>query len=213
MRHLRMLPLTLVACAVAAVFASAASAALPEFGVTPNKITLKSGAGELVGALTIKCKTDKGSGEVTGAKTTKVTVDFEGCTVLGIAANSEGDASGIILVAATGELCYLKGSTKAAPKVGLYSTLPAAVKIVSAGVKSEVKGSVIGEVLPLNKKSLTGTVEFAKANQTECFPENEGKGTAKKHTLEAKTGSGAFAKAEEVTKEEVTFEKEEEVKA
>lgn len=64
MRHLRTLSLALIACAMAAVFASTASAALPEFAVTPNKFSVKSGAGELVGALTITCRKDTSVGKV-----------------------------------------------------------------------------------------------------------------------------------------------------
>jgi len=214
MRYLRPLSLTLTACAVALVFASTASAALPEFNTGSDKFTVSSGSGVLTGALTLKCTKDKsnGAGAIKTTKTIGVTIDFEGCVVLGIAENSEGDASGVILATGLGELCYTEGSTKVAPKVGLLTTI-IPVKIVGGGVKSEVKGAVIGEVTPLNKKAIEGKVVYKKANFKECFTENENKGSAKKHTLEAKTGTGAFAKAEEETEELIRYALEIEVKA
>jgi len=215
MRYLRPLSLALTACAVALVFASTASAASPEFSTGSDKFTVSSGPGVLKGALTIKCTKDKSNsaGLIKTTKTITVTIDFESCTVLGIAANSEGDASGVILASGLGELCYIEGSKVGALKVGLLTTVTPNVKILSAGVKSEVKGAVIGEVTPLNTKKIEGKVVYKIPNPKECFTENENKGTAKKHTLEAETGGGAFAKAEEETEESVRYALEIEVKA
>ncbi len=201
MHKLRILGAMLIAAlAMTAVAAATASAAVPpEFNPAKGTFTATSGPGVLKGTLTIKCSSDKVSnGVITGAKTETATVDFEGCESLGVKVNSVGDTkgSGVILVATDGELCYINEKEKI---VGLYFTvLPTTgLEIEGVGLKSTVKGTVIGTVSPTNKKQTTGTVDIKKANLKEC-----GGKTAE---LLANLNGGAFAKAEEETEEKVTF--------
>src|SRR6202020_1509877 len=130
----RSIGLLVVALSLCAVAATAASAALPEFldNVAGNTYTVKSGKGSLkAGAFTIEAKTDTGSGEVTGAKTITATVNFESATLLGLAANSLGDAAKTILVKATGTLCYI---SKAEKTVGvLFTITPVHIEVPSVG--------------------------------------------------------------------------------
>jgi hypothetical protein len=218
MRSMRLATAIVVFAALGSLASTASAAlALPEFAITSDKFEAKSMAGEFKSAGTFKCTSDKiakaTGNEVTGMKTMTAKIDIEGCSILGISLNSEGDAKNVILAEVAGELCYILGSTKVAPKVGVYSKLVENVKFEGGGVKYQLTGAVIGVVTPLNKKSLTGAFTYSSPNPPECFPENENKGVPKQHSLLFKSGSGAFAKAEEQTTEEVTFEKDEEVKA
>jgi hypothetical protein len=204
MRIAKTLGLTIMAVLALSMIASAgASAALPEalVNVAGNTFTATSGAGELTaGELKIKCTSDTGSGSVTGAKTLTAEVHFAKCSILGLPANSLGDAAETILVTGLdGELCYIK---KAAPvEVGVFFTLltPVHIEIPSLGELVIVTGSVVGKLTPINS-SKTGpyTLEFPKT-PLQC----EGK-TAK---LSASQNEGAAKAATEVTTETVTFAK------
>ena len=195
---------------------SGTAMAVEPLGFNPETggFTGEGGAAKLTGPLTISCTAFSVlSGVILNKTHVDFTVHFTGCTVLGIPVNTSGDAKGVILLPLLGLLCYLPKSTKAALKVGLYTEIIETVKIEGAGAKSEVKGTVIGEVTPLNKKQKTGETIYKKTNPTECTTENEGKGTVKKAELLANFNGGAFSKGEEEATGKLTFEKETEVKA
>ncbi len=140
----------------ALVGASSASAALPEFLdiVAGNVFIVLSAETELIDlstGLAIKCKKDKGNGEIKDAKLLKASIDFEKCSVGGLAAQSLGDKGGtILLVNLDGHLCYIN---KADEDVGILFTLPAGgvhIEVPSLGELLAVKGSVVGLIQPIN---------------------------------------------------------------
>ena len=211
----RSLGLLVLAVALFAVTASAASAANPEFldgTVTGLTFTVKSGEGVLEDTATklaIKCEKDTVSlanGLVTGPKTIEITVDFENCTVAGLAENSLGDAAKTVLVALKGELCYI---SKAEKHVGILFTLtPVHVEVPTLGELLELKGTMLGLVKGVNKLEVGNTITF---NSTTASEKCEG-GTADQLSIE-KAHNGKPLAATETTTEEVTFDKDIEVDA
>ena len=205
----RSVGLMVLVMALFAVAATAASAANPEFldNVAGNTFTIKSGAGKLkAGAFTLECKADTGKGEITGAKTVSITIDLENCTLLGLAANSLGDPAKIILVAATGTLCYI---SKAAKTVGVEFTLtPAHTEIPSIGELVEISGTEFGDVQKVNTLSTANTVTI---NETTSKEKCEG-GTAVGLKAEKEHNKRPEA-ALETTIEELTFAKDIEIDA
>jgi hypothetical protein len=205
--------LVVIALALFAVAATAASAANPEFldNVTGNTFTATSAEGKLTAeGLTIICKADKvtlENGKVTGAKTISTVVDFEKCTIAGLAAQSLSDTEGKILVAATGELCYIgKASEK---HVGVFFKItPVHIEIPSLGELLEVKGSVLGLVKSVNTLSTANTVTISEATSKEVC---EVLGAPK---LESEKGhNGKPVPAIEATTETLTFDNDIEVMA
>src|ERR1700693_2191022 len=161
----RSLGLLVLAVALFAVAASAASAANPEFldgTVTGLTFTVKSGKGTLEDTATklaITCTKDTVSlanGLVTGPKTIETTVDFEECTVGGLAANSLGDPAKTILTDAKGKLCYISEKEK---HVGILFTItPFHLEVPSLGELLEVKGTALGLVKGVNKLEEANTI-------------------------------------------------------
>lgn len=198
--------------ALTAIASATSFAAAPEFLPNPaagTTFTGSSGEGELQikGGGTIKCKKDTSAGEITGQKAISATVKFEECKAIGFAANTSGDASGVILTSLSGELCEL---SKASKNVGAVLTLPANVVIEVPTVKQkiEVKGSVIGEIKPVAKKQKTGELVFTQKEGVQGQLKCEG-GTEK--VLLAKEAEKEFKQAGEQTSEALTFSKEIEV--
>jgi hypothetical protein len=210
-RNKRMRRLNLIGVGILAILAlsglasATAFAANPEFlPTTGQKFTITSGKGELVSGFAIKCNKDKGTGEITGAKTVTANVDFEECTVFGVAANSLGDPSKTILVKATGELCYIN---EAAKEVGVYFTPePVHIEVPLVGELDVVSGTAVAKAEPINKKSKTGKQVFPSTAIASCG----GKTAALKSE---KQENGKPESATEVSTEEVTFEKEVEIMA
>ena len=205
----RSIGLLVVALSLCAVAATAASAALPEFldNVAGNTYTVKSGKGSLkAGAFTIEAKTDTGSGEVTGAKTITATVNFESATLLGLAANSLGDAAKTILVKATGTLCYI---SKAEKTVGvLFTITPVHIEVPSVGELVEVSGTALGDVEKVNSLSTSNVVTLnEKTSKQKCEGGEKVELKAEKeHNKKPEAGL-------ETTTEELTFTKDIEVDA
>jgi hypothetical protein len=198
--------------ALAAIASASAFAVAPEFLPNPAKGTTfkgTSGKGELQikGGGTIKCESDTSTGEITGQKALTATVTFKECKALGFAANSAGDASGVILTALSGELCEL---AKASKTVGADLTLPAnvVIEVPVAKQKIEVKGSVIGEIKPVGKKQSTGELVFTQKEGVQVPTKCEG---GAEQILLAKEAEKEFKQAGEATTESLTFSKEIEV--
>lgn len=196
----------LAVLALTAIAASSALAALPEFlpgsGVT---ITGTSGKGalQIKGGGTIKCEKDVPLGEINGAKTAAIDVHFEGCKAIGFAANSVGDAAGVILVKGTGTLCYL---SKAAKTVGLSVEVSPTlqIEVPTAKQKIEVKGTIIGEAKPVNSSKTTGEVVFTQKEGVPGIEKCEGVAAP---VLLAKEAEKEFKPAGEETTEALTFSK------
>ena len=214
MRTLKLSTTLLVLLLAVGALASSALAANPEFldNVRGNTFTVKSGQGVLEDTATklaIKCEKDTVSlanGLVTGPKTIEITVDFENCTVAGLAENSLGDAAKTVLVALKGELCYI---SKAEKHVGILFTLtPVHVEVPTLGELLELKGTMLGLVKGVNKLEVGNTITF---NSTTASEKCEG-GTADQLSIE-KAHNGKPLAATETTTEEVTFDKDIEVDA
>jgi hypothetical protein len=154
----------LAVVALSAVLASAASA-LPAFNPGAFTFTGESGTGTLttLSGFTITCKSDTIlEGSVSGGTTFTVgDVHFKGCTFLGLEVNTKGDAAGIILLGKLkGSVCYI---SKAEKKVGAFLELEKTVVIEAVGSKSEVKGSLVGELKPVNTKTKAYTLVFSQS--------------------------------------------------
>jgi hypothetical protein len=211
--------LALALSAVAGIGATTASAApelLPDSGViTEYTFTAKSGAGELVdpvSGLSIKCKSDKitlASTKITSTTHFEADVDFEQCEAFKLAARSLGDVNdttepklGLILTKVLGLLCLFKDGSPL--EVGVFFELdsPVHIEVPLLGELLEVKGSVIGVFNSTDLNVLkTGvyTLKLAKPNPKEC----EGK---KASLIVEKEHLNPLA-AEEITTEEITFDK------
>jgi hypothetical protein len=206
--------LLVIALALFAIAATApASAANPEFldNVTGNTFTAKSGKGELKAAAPIVCQSDKitlENGKVTGAKTILVVIDFEKCAVAGFAPQSLSDTEGKILVAATGELCYIN---KAEKHVGvLFTITPVHIEVPSLGELLIISGTMLGLLKPPNMLSAV-TQPTLTINATTAKEKCEG-GVLDELTLE-KNHNGKPEAATETTTEELIFDKDIEVMA
>jgi hypothetical protein len=211
--------LALALSAVAGIGATTASAApelLPDSGViTEYTFSAKSGAGKLVAmpsGLTIECASDKvtlASTKITSTTHFEADVDFEKCTIGGLAAHSLGDVNdatggGLILTRVLGLLCLFKDGTAAELEVGVFFELdnPVHIEVPTLGQLLEVKGSVIGVFASADLNVLkagTYKLTLAKPNLKEC----EGK----KASLKVEVEHTNPESAEEITTEEITFDK------
>jgi hypothetical protein len=202
----------LASLTLTAIAAGSALAALPEF-LPGSGVTIKGSSGkgqlQIQGGGTIKCEKDKPLGEIIGFKTATVDVHFEGCKAIGFAANSVGDTSGVILVRGVGTLCYL---SKVSRIVGLLVEIAPTlqVEVPTAKQKIEVKGTVIGEVHPVNSSQTTGEVLFTQKEGKPGVTKCEG---LSESVLLAKEAEKEFKQAGEETVESLEFSKAVEVMA
>jgi hypothetical protein len=212
--------LTLSGMAVLAVLAftaisSATALALPEFLPAPEGKGIKlggtSGKGtlQIQGGGAVKCEADKILGELTTLTHATVDIHFEKCKAVGFEANSVSDEKGIILVKGLALLCYL---SKASKTVGLSVEVTPTLQIEVPTVKQkiEVKGTVIGEVKPVNVKQTTGEVVFTQKEGKPGIEKCEGQAAA---VLLGKEAEKEFKPAGEETVEKVEFSQAVEVMA
>jgi hypothetical protein len=188
--------------ALSAIGSTMATAALPEFLPKGVKFTSASGAGTLAfkGGNAITCSSDKNTGEITGTKTVTVDITFEKCSFFGILGlHSLGDAENIVLIPATGEICYIN---KTAKTVGLVLTPTSATHIETGGQLALVTGSLIGELKPVNTKSLSGelvlTEKSGEQTQLKCL------GGAETH-LSGSENEGTTKDASEATTDKIGY--------
>jgi hypothetical protein len=217
MQRLKVVRLVLLAAfAVSIVSVASASAALPEFtGPFPKTFTSTSGKGalETVGGKTVTCTSDTtDEGKITGEKTATAVVLFSGCKSGIVSCNSPGQAAGVIdTVPLTGTLGYI---SKAEKRVGLLlvpTTGELFVEFECTGfAKSKVKGAVIGELTPVNKKTKTFTLAFKQTKGKQAITKFEGGAT---EILESSLNGGAFEQAGEETTDTLTLTEEGEIKA
>lgn len=222
MQRIKVFGATLVALVALGAMTASASMALPEFSpATKQKFKGSGGAGELTtltGGVSIKCTANTLAGEIITALTATVSITFTGCTALGLAANSLGDAEKVILTGTlNAELCYINKTTKP-PEVGVYiSGVNSHIEVPSLGILINVAGSLIGQVTPVNTLTTLFTFNFAQSGAgdqkvTECTND-------KGEVLKGKLVSSKDAKHETlessaiVQKAEVTAEKAVEIKA
>jgi hypothetical protein len=205
----RILPLggALLAVLALAALSCATALALPEFLPNPEGKSIQfwgnSGKGQLQiqGGGTVKCEGDNISGELLTLTHLYIDIDFLGCKAIGFAANSVADKAGVILAKGLGLLCYI---FKLAKTVGLSVevTPTLQIEVPTAKQKIEVKGSVIGEVKPVNLKHLSSEVVFTQKEGKPGIEKCEGQAAA---VLLAKEGEKAFKPSGEETFERLEF--------
>ena len=170
MKSLKLIGLALMAVFALGAFAASASA---EEGFlvggegTPKTATLLGGKAVLETSQKskIECtKVDDTTLTFTNDKTATSTLLFLGCTSLGLAANSEGDAANTILVPVKFLVCL---DTKNAAgtltdEFGIAGEVVGTLKlkVPAAGIGIEVKGTALGAVLTKGSATLFN-VEFA----------------------------------------------------
>ncbi|HUA74309.1 MAG TPA: hypothetical protein VL988_06080 [Solirubrobacteraceae bacterium] len=162
MRGFKLVATLLAVLALGAIAAATASAA-PEFlpGAAGTTFTGKSKKAKLQvkeGA-TIECSGSKASGELLGKTTALFIVTFEGCKSLGLAANSLGDSSGIILVHVEAETCFINLSPLEAGLI--IKPLPVHIEVPAAEQLVLVEGDFAAKIEPINTSTTSGTLVIA----------------------------------------------------
>jgi hypothetical protein len=209
MRRVKLIGVAILAVvALSAVVSASASAAAPEFKPAEGKITATSGLSILQikgGNAIFECEKDILTITITGAKTTTFDWDFYGCKVDGIfEGNSPGDAAGTILIDGTDTLCKISGT-----RIGdALAITPVTVEV--AGKHSEVEGTVIGEVTPTGKKTLTGELILEQSGGAQKITKCEGE-TGTLIILANEETGGTKKEAGEATTDKLEDEKETEV--
>ncbi len=189
--------------AVALMISAAVSAsafANPAFLGAPKTLTGTSEEGELKdpsSGLVIKCKKDTiKSGEIENETNSKATVDFEKCTIGGLAAQSLGDKGGVILVPVTGTECYINKSAKEAGTLFTLASGGVHIEVPSLGELLVITGNTVGKDEPINTASETSTITVA--GNKSCEGQSNGLLIEKEH-------SGTTLAGEEVTTESLKF--------
>src|ERR1700691_33037 len=205
MKRFKIIGLCLVAAfAFSAVVASASVAALPEWhGPFPKPFTSLSGPGtlETAGAMKnkIKCASDGNVGEITAAKAGVVLVTFLGCKQGINPCRNEGTEN-IMTEKLKMTLGYINETTKLVgvalePEAGKKEPL-AKFHCDIDGVEAivEVKGSVIGDITPVNTLTDLYTLSFVQSKGVQAVQNLVG---GKKDTLEASLFEGPLQEAGE----------------
>jgi hypothetical protein len=208
MNRIKLVLLSVMAITAITAVASATASALPEFlpAGTLATFTSTSGPGTLESAsgTQIVCSADTNSGSITGATTVKLTIKFTGCKAFGfINCKTSGAGESEIVVNATGTLGYV---SKTGPKVGLaLAVTPFEFSCAGGLATGKVQGTLIGEVTPVNTKSLTGKLILTQSKGSQTIKLFEG---GSETQLEVSQNGGAFEKAGEQTTDTITFAEE-----
>ena len=209
MSRAKLVVVAAMAIVAISALASASASALPEFlpTTTKAKFTSTSGPGTLETSAKeqINCSADTNEGQILSATTFDVTIKFTGCKAFGIAnCSTTGAASGELVVKATATLGYL---SKTAKTVGAKLNVTEFEFTCAGGlVKGKVKGAVIGQLTPVNKKTKTGELILKQTGGENEFQHFEGEATLSK--LESSKNGGAFELAGEETTDTITFAEE-----
>jgi hypothetical protein len=166
MRRKVFLVSTTLAVLALAGLACATAFALPEFLPNPEgkgiKISGTSGKSQwqTIDNATIKCESDIILGDFISPTHAVIDTHYEKCKHLGFSTNSVTDAVGVILIKHLALVCYI---SKAAKTVGLIAEVNPTVQIETptAKIKTEMKGSSIAEVKPVNIKQTTSEWIFS----------------------------------------------------
>jgi hypothetical protein len=192
MMHFRLLCWAmLMACAIGAITANAASAAKITYSGS-GRFSVTSGSGKLetAGGTQLACKSDVGSGQLgkSPATTAALTVSFVGCEFLGKKCTSSGGTTGLLdtvkLLATFGEV-KTKEVAGALLKPASGTAFLVAVKCGESELS--VKGSIIGEfTTKLDTQTNLFTIAFAlKAGEKGKQGITKFAGETKENTLES----------------------------
>jgi len=211
MKQIRTLGMALVAVlALSAVVASAAFAAAPEFVPSTKQSFKTSGKTATLRAASfpetvITCTASTGAGEITGAKKVgSVSVTFTGCNATsggGCEVHSKGGGKEEISTSTLeGELGKV-AKAEATSEVGLELKAGSGSFVTVEGScipfgKSEITGTVTGEVNPIKESGTSGTLTYAASGTSQKIKKFNGKATG----LEA-----FIVPASQETNENITF--------
>ena len=140
--------------AVGASTSSAAEMKSPEFNGAPGVGHISAKAGTLFGAQNITCKESSGSTGLNAGSTNlgTVTIDFNGCTLLGEECHSLGDKAGLILTGGTFHLVLLIINGKDDLGILILAT-PVHIECKFLTILDTVTGMVIGLI---DRKAVKG---------------------------------------------------------
>jgi hypothetical protein len=192
-------------CALVALAATSASAALPEFLPSGTKATFTSTVGgellEPVSGETEQCTGGTDHGRITGAKTADIELTFIGCKAFGFAnCSTAGAKAGEISISGVITLGFIKATSPLEVGGSLAIT---EVEYTCAGlIKGKIKGAAIGVVTPINTLSFTGHLNFLQAKGVQKPLSFEGGATLS--FLENKNG-GAFEQSGEQFEDTITY--------
>ena len=189
MRPFKITGMLFVLAMAISAFASTAAFALPEIlDHVPSTFTATGGEAQLVdptSKLTIKCEKLSvllANGKVLTATTIETTIDFEQCSIGGLAAislgaknDAEGKKLGLILSLVKGELCYI-GEAKN-KEAGIFFLIPPVhIEVLSLAELLEVvnnpttkiQSSVVALITPNNKLQTGPYTLTTKGIKQEC---------------------------------------------
>ena len=168
----RVLAALVAVFALGAVASASALAAPPEFtlktgekfpdAITAPKESVSAGF-ETVLANPV-CSTNAASGEITAAKAMSLTLEWKGCKSVstGEAYTSEGaPENGEILIPGSGSLVFMNEKREIGILFALKET-----KIVEAGLKMTLKGSVLIHITPINTETSKFNLAIDKTSTT-----------------------------------------------
>jgi hypothetical protein len=172
-----------------------------------------SGLSRLVaGANTIKCLSDTSSGSLSGKDAvSKLVVNYKSCRLESletVTCKTPGAAEGEIVTASlSGRLGYVEVLGK---KVGILLKPETGEEFTKGEItcafnKIKVRGSVIGEVTPINTFSTKSTQSFKIVEGKQQWTEIQIEELPQTAKFEYSLNGGAFAAALEETVEELTF--------
>jgi hypothetical protein len=204
--------IALSAVAICVAQCTPASAELPEALPGKSKFTGKTGkvTFQVKGGASVICKSSTGSGEITTTKSGTGTIDFEGCTTVGLQIHSLGDEGSVILAKGEAVLCYLN---KASHIVGLVVRLPVGgvhVEVPATKLLLVKTGAFIFAVSPVNSKQTTFKEEAKQKEGKQEFEKCEG---GAKEVLFLSTDAGEPVQTGVEGSGEVTFESAQELMA
>ncbi len=214
MRGVRLIRAVVVIAGISAFLASTAAAALPELlpGKAGEAVTEKGGKAtiEVKGGSKITCESteiEKGQGEVLTTTTLLFrTVHFLKCLTSGLAINSAGDASGVILIHTEIVLGRRPGTLR---PIIRFRGLPTKLEIPSTKLTLLIEGNVFAEVLPEKTKTKEFKLTMKEKEGVEEISEFEG-GPKEIMTTSIDAGE-AVQTGVELTEAALTFEKEAEI--
>jgi hypothetical protein len=190
-------------CAMSVVMASAASASLPEYSPIPNKFELASGEVTLETATagkTVHCKTTTGPVELHTFQSFTGQISFNGCKAIGEkACTTTGATAGTIKANVPMQLVYL---AKATHEVGIVFNYQESGKVTTfatfgcgAGFTNlTLRGAVIAQVTPVNKKVKAFTLALSGSKGTQGLTQYENT-KGEKVTVGLELGETEFQKA------------------
>ncbi len=175
-----------------------------------NRVKTFKGAGkganlEVKGQSGISCTSSAVTGKFTGPKTAgNVVVTFKGCETAGFKCTNVGKTGEVKTNKLQGEVGYLAGKGTKTPIVGsdVQPEAPAeylAEKLECGDLNVRVKGSVIGEIGPVNTFSKTATFTYEQSAGKQKWEKFE---TGPKDTLITEECKGCVGGGEDASAEE-----------